>query len=150
VREVLRGHRSIIRSLAWSRDNRRLASASDDATAKVWDTQAGRELYTLTGHSAAVRSVAWSPDESRLATGSGDNTVKIWDAATGEEVCSLAEPVRNAQSFNAIFAVAWSPDGNQIASGDFEGTILIHDCTPGRAAEEKQKLSESDKAETDK
>ena len=150
VREVLRGHRSIIRSLAWSRDNRRLASASDDATAKVWDTQAGRELYTLTGHSAAVRSVAWSPDESRLATGSWDHTVKIWDAATGEELCSLTESVRNAQSLGAVFAVAWSPDGSRIASSDQGGTILIHDCTPGRIAEEKQKLTKSEQAESEK
>jgi len=150
VQRVLHGHRAAVRSLAWNQDSRRLASASDDTTAKVWDTQTSTEIHTLLGHSNPVRSVAWSPDGTRLATGSWDHTVKIWDTATGEEVCSLTESVRNAPALGAVSAVAWSPDGNRIASSDQGGTILIHDSTPGRVAEEKSKLAESEQAETAK
>ncbi len=144
LQHTLRGHRATIRSLAWSRDGKRLASACDDTTAKVWDTETGREIHTLIGHSSQVRSVAWSPDETRLASGGVDGTVRIWDPATGEQVCLLTEqPMRESW----VFAVAWSPDGTRIASSDIRGTILIHDATPGRAAEEKRKRGEQERAE---
>ena len=46
--------------MAWSPDGKRLATASDDHTAKVWDAATGKELLTLRGHSGFVYSVAYS------------------------------------------------------------------------------------------
>jgi len=43
-------------------DGTRLATASLDKTAKVWDATSGQELLTLKGHNTGVSSVAWSPD----------------------------------------------------------------------------------------
>jgi WD40 repeat protein len=48
-------------SVAWSPDGRRLATASWDQTAKVWDAASGQEVLTLRGHTDRVVSVAWSP-----------------------------------------------------------------------------------------
>ena len=75
--------------MAWSPDGKRLATGSDDKTAKVWDAASGQELLTLRGHDRAVESVAWSPDGKRLATGSDDKTAKVWDAASGQELLTL-------------------------------------------------------------
>ena len=65
---TLRGHSGLVHSVAWSPDGKRLATASEDNTAKVWDAESGQELLTLSGHSGLVYSVAWSPDGKRLAT----------------------------------------------------------------------------------
>ncbi|RMH21058.1 MAG: hypothetical protein D6698_03215, partial [Gammaproteobacteria bacterium] len=83
---TLSGHIYPVRSVAWSPDGSKVATASDDYTAKIWDAATGTELATLSGHTDAVFSVAWSPDGSKVATASRDNTAKIWDAATGTEL----------------------------------------------------------------
>jgi WD40 repeat protein len=70
--------------VAYSPDGKRLASAGDDYTVKVWDAQTGQELHTLKGHTDLVNSVAYSRDGKRIASASDDHTVKVWDALTPE------------------------------------------------------------------
>jgi len=79
--------------MAFSPDGKRVATASGDKTAKVWDAASGQALLTLRGHSSYVQDVAFSPDGKRLATASGDKTVKVWDAASGKEFADLAGPL---------------------------------------------------------
>src|SRR5204862_76799 len=82
--QTLEGHSDPVRSVAFSPDSARLASASSDRTVKIWDAGSGECLQTLEGHSDPVSSVAFSPDSARLASASADRTVKIWDVGSGE------------------------------------------------------------------
>ncbi|KAK0741111.1 hypothetical protein B0T18DRAFT_332930, partial [Schizothecium vesticola] len=45
----LEGHRSLVQSVALSRDGQRLASGSYDNTIKIWDSTSGQCLETLEG-----------------------------------------------------------------------------------------------------
>ena len=76
----LKGHSGAITCVAFSPDNKRLATTSSDATIKVWDSQTGQELLTLAGHSGRTNGVAFSPDGNRLAAGGPNGTVLIYDA----------------------------------------------------------------------
>jgi hypothetical protein len=98
---TLKGHTSFIGSVCWSPDGSRLATGSNDGTAKVWDAAGGGELLTLTAHAGPVRSVAWSPDGSRLATGGDDGTAKVWEAADTEAVQRWARQDRAVQDLVA-------------------------------------------------
>src|SRR6478735_11226846 len=53
---TLEGHNDWVRSVAFSHDSTRLASASGDRTVKVWDANSGACLQTLEGHSSWVSS----------------------------------------------------------------------------------------------
>jgi len=75
-----RGHSGGVTDVAFYPDGTRLASASDDRTVKLWDTETGDAVLTLRGHTAGVLDVAFSPDGNLLATGGIDLAVRIWDA----------------------------------------------------------------------
>jgi WD40 repeat protein len=65
------GHKGAVFDVAFSPDGRRIISASDDRTARLWDRFTGREIATLVGHRDWVQSVAFSPDGRYALTGGG-------------------------------------------------------------------------------
>ena len=64
--------------LAVSRDDRLLATAGADMTARLWDIETGTLIRTMPKHRRAVWGVAFSHDAQRLATSSEDGIVRIW------------------------------------------------------------------------
>ena len=47
-------------------------------TIKIWNSNTGSLVYTLTGHTANVNTLTTLPN-GNLASDSSDNTVKIWN-----------------------------------------------------------------------
>jgi hypothetical protein len=126
VRLTLRGHSDDVRAVAFSADGKRLATASADKTAKVWDAANGQELLTLRGHAEAVNDVAFSPDGKRLATVSGDKTAKVWDSASGRELLTLRGHSDN------VTGVDFSPDGKLLATSSEDTTVKLWDSASGQ------------------
>ena len=44
---------------------------------KVWESQSGKELLSLTGHSDAVYCCTFSSNDARIVSCSADQTVKV-------------------------------------------------------------------------
>ena len=64
-----------ITGVAFSPDSRWLVTASEDATARIWDVDSGQQLQTFL-HSTKVNGVAFFPDGRRLVTcGGGSATI---------------------------------------------------------------------------
>jgi WD40 repeat protein len=80
-------------SAAFSPDGKRIVTASEDNTARLWDAKTGRQISDpLQGHTDGVRSVAFSPDGNRIVTASDDDTVRLWEIfADIEELVSHAK-----------------------------------------------------------
>ena len=95
-------------SVSWSPDGTRLATGSDDGTAKVWDAAGGRELLTLKG--PAGGPVSWSPDGARLATGSG-----MARRRCGTRPAAALLTLKGHTG--PVGSVSWSPDGTRLATG---------------------------------
>ena len=85
--QILGGHSGYVTAVAWSPDGHHILTASNDGTARIWDTTTGDNTLTLTlTHTDWVRAVAWSPDGHHILTASEDRTARIWDATKGEQV----------------------------------------------------------------
>jgi WD40 repeat protein len=125
ARAILVGHGEAVRAVAWSPDGRRLATASRDGTARIWETDSGNQLAILRGHADPIRGVAWSPDGRWLVTGSRDHSVRLWDATDGAQLSVLDG------HHDSVEAVAWSPDGRLLASGSRDCTVRIWDAHSG-------------------
>jgi WD40 repeat protein len=123
---TLMGHANGVTSATFSPDGKRIASASYDKTAKVWDAGTGKDILTLKGHAAEVSCVAFSPDGKRIASASEDKTVRLWDTASGQEILTLKGHAAGVTS------VAFSPDSKRIASASHDNSAKIWDATTGQ------------------
>lgn len=121
----LRGHTGSVTAVAFSPDERCLASASADRTVKIWDLNTGKALLTFEGHTDRVTSIAFSPDGKLLVSGATDKSLIVWDAATGHSR-------RNFDGHQGgVNCVAFSPDGRLILSGSDDKTVRVWDVNSG-------------------
>jgi WD40 repeat protein len=86
---ALKGHGRGVSKVAFSRDNKLLASGGTDNTIKIWDVAAQKELRTLTGHTSGLESMDFSPDGRLLASATDDGSTFLWDTQTGEHLLTL-------------------------------------------------------------
>ncbi|KAJ6109520.1 hypothetical protein N7486_001755, partial [Penicillium sp. IBT 16267x] len=104
----------------------RLASGSVDSTVRVWDPVTAQCISILRGHSGNVNTVFWSQDGSRLISGSLHGTIKIWDSSADYSL-----PTYNGHSDRIQF-IAWSSDGKRLATGSSDKTVKIWDKYTGK------------------
>jgi WD40 repeat protein len=99
-------HDDRVRSVAFSPDGNYVVSASDDGTARVWETATGNEIARMT-HDDWVRSVAFSPDGNYVVSGSDDGTARVWEPATGNEIARMTLMTGSTLSPSARMGAMW-------------------------------------------
>jgi WD40 repeat protein len=112
-------HGAHVVTAMFSPDGRFVVTASDDRTARLWETATGREIRRFEGHTGFVRVATFSPDGRLVVTGSADSTARIWDVATGRELRRFTEHT------NQVRWAAFSPDGRFLVTASNDSTARI-------------------------
>ncbi|KAK2466814.1 hypothetical protein APHAL10511_001072 [Amanita phalloides] len=119
---VLTGHRAAVTRIAFHPQYSILASASEDATVKIWDWETGEFERTLKGHTKSVVDVDFDHKGLLLVTCSNDLFIKIWDSSN---------EWKNTKTFpgheHSVSTVRFLPGGQHIVSASRDRTIRIFD-----------------------
>ena len=117
-------------AVAFSPDDRLLATAAADGTVRLWDisdpTRPRQLGQPLTKLADAVYQVTFSPDGRVLAASGEDGDVRLWDVTEPGRprlLTVLSGPV------GIVYDVAFSPDGRTLATADGDKTIALWNIT---------------------
>ncbi|HMP57825.1 MAG TPA: WD40 repeat domain-containing protein, partial [Gemmatales bacterium] len=119
VSRLIVAHSGPIQDLAVTDNGSHVATASDDGTAKLWNTANGQLERTYQGHQGPVLSVAITKNGVALITGGADQHLRIFNFADGKEVKAVAHPApvrRVRTSPNNAVAIAACADKTVMAT----------------------------------
>ncbi|MGO9920087.1 MAG: protein kinase domain-containing protein [Isosphaeraceae bacterium] len=130
---TLRGHRGLVKCLAFSADGTKIASgsSSDGQPNEVilWDVAGAREIRRFEAPGGPLQRLMFSSDGKRLALAAGEpgrpGEIQIWDVTRVYLDHTLpAEP-------STVFCHALHPDGQTLASAAGGGAIKIWNTSTG-------------------
>ncbi|RKO84419.1 WD40-repeat-containing domain protein [Blyttiomyces helicus] len=125
-RKTLMGHKSPVTRVAFHPVFMILASASEDATIKIWDSETGEFERTLKGHTKAVQDVAFDSKGNLLVSCSMDLSVKVWDTQN-EYTC-----IRTLHGHDhSVSSVVFTPSGDSILTASRDRTIKVWEVASG-------------------
>ncbi len=150
-------HQGEIFGLAYSPDGGRLATASADCTAAVWDVGSGQRLFELRPSCDDVNCTLFTPDGRNLIVSCEDGSIWTCDGRTGKgarRLAHLASQGIAAHAGAALLcgpaaggaALAWQlvapgiaipqiaihPDGSVLAAACWDGSVRLYDYPSGR------------------
>ncbi len=154
AKHTLKGHRDGVRAVKFHPVYSLVATASEDATIKVWsvttpsaldgcsrmlltccfvgvcvdrDYESGRIERTLQGHQDSVQDLDFNPAGTLLASCSADLSVKLWNFESSEYPCSKTLQGHD----HSVSAVAWLPTGDFLLSASRDKSIKLWEVATG-------------------
>ena len=138
----MKGHNGWVNEVAFSPDEKQIATVAKDGTTRVWDATTGDDHTThiwdpLSGKdlmifredsdaTSGAAGVAFSPDGKYVVTSSWDGVVRLSNVMTGREVR------RFLGHSGPAFGAAFSPDGKYVLSSGNDETARLWDVKTGQ------------------
>jgi len=130
------GHVDQVNQIKVNNSRSRLASCSNDRTARIWSlTNLERDSdpsLVFSGHKSSIEIIGWCPywpkgSPEILATASTDGNVRLWDTFSGECLHSIGDHTQ------VVRALTFSPNGRFFASGSEDGWCYAYDVLAGKS-----------------
>ncbi|MBN2071955.1 MAG: WD40 repeat domain-containing protein [Candidatus Krumholzibacteriota bacterium] len=115
-----------VTALAFSRDDRYMASGHVNCQVRVWEIRSGKLLLTLwlSKIHEAVSDLEFSPDGRFIAATQNDSKIYFWEFPSGKE--------RHIEGHGkSVNAVSFDPSGRWLASGSDDRTVRLWDTGTG-------------------
>ena len=120
---VLQHSHHVLRA-RFSSDGLRVATASIDRSARIWDARTGAPLTAPIVHPGRVWNAIFSTDGDLLATTSIDGTARVWDARSG---LAVTPPMPNGGS---VQVAAFVGNDRALVTASTDGNVRFWDLTP--------------------
>ena len=139
---LITGHTGSVMHVAFSPDGKILASSARDETIRLWNTETGESLLSLSNATHPIH-LKFSADGKTLIGKDWKGTVRFWDINTGEQLNTFTPKlpkIRLGRDRIWLFAADAFIDqtvGFIFAVGNKDGTISIQD---GHTGHEIRKL----------
>ncbi|HVN58330.1 MAG TPA: caspase family protein [Bacteroidales bacterium] len=128
VFRTLRGHKSMVISLAFSADSRYLATGGIDGRVIIWDVETGNAVRTFTfpDEKEAIFSLDFSNDGKMLAAAIWAGYVIIWDTSTGERIRAISPHDKRG-----CYQVKFTPNGLYFVSAGLDMKMKLIEIDTG-------------------
>ncbi len=107
-------HTDEVNYAKYSPDGKLVITASNDLTAKIWNTASGKWITDLTGHADAVLYAAFSRNSKRIVTTSSDSTIGLWN---WDSVLQKVKLIKLLKGHKGVPRIAlFSKDGKKLVT----------------------------------
>eukprot|EP00727_Mastigamoeba_balamuthi_P011193 m51a1_g6697 hypothetical protein (438) ;mRNA; r:84038-86455 len=119
--QTFQGHESDINAVHFFPNGMAFGTGSDDASCRLFDIRADRELmsYTHDNILSGITSVSFSNSGRLLFAGYDDFNCNVWDTLKGERVMTLQGHE------NRVSCLDVSPDGMALCTGSWDASLKI-------------------------
>jgi WD40 repeat protein len=114
-------HHYAVRSLAWTSDEKKLISGSNDGSIRIFGTNTWQQIAILQGHEEVVYAISLFQNDRLLASGSDDLTARLWNLDTNLPV---GPPIEHEDE---IRSAAISADGTLLLTGCEDNNAYVWD-----------------------
>jgi WD40 repeat protein/energy-coupling factor transporter ATP-binding protein EcfA2 len=121
------GHGTWVNDVAWSQNDRLVATAGGDGTVRLWMAEPGYEIAPFT-HNLRIRDAELAAQRNLLISGSADDTAKLWDVEKNELLFTFSPNI------GTIYSVAWNPVNQLVAASGYENVLIWDSQNPAVAA----------------
>jgi WD40 repeat protein len=118
-------HDDLIRSVKFSQDGERLATASRDGTVRVWNARTGDQIDAPLSHQEAIVAAAFATNSDRVMSASRNALIWSWDLASQRAPRPI--PLDGA---GLIGIASFGRNGTRIATTDYK-TVRAWDTGTG-------------------
>jgi WD40 repeat protein len=116
---TFRGHDQPIAAVAFSPDERYVATADRGGTVKLWNRESGQEVRTYSGVSGTIDALRFSTDNRQLSAVAASGLMFSWDVHTG----AMDRAGYGGKNGDAL--LFQSPDNMFFIKRTLENTVLI-------------------------
>ncbi len=108
-----------VRSVAWFRDDNRLAASREDGSLQLWNGESRELKDAIVAHPDCAYAIALSPHAAIAASAGRDGSVRLWSVKGDKFAPETALLVNGPRTFSVLF----SPDGRDLFAGSENGEI---------------------------